>query len=716
MGISPFDAESIRDHLGGAEWNPLTFLPKEDESEDELLDLDEMHELGTKTRDVLFKYGLPVYKPRNERVTGYEVGDDRKDQSRSAPKLAAALVCQTAVVEMATSWEDTVLSTNLYNFCEVTSFVPCAKEQSFHYARKIGDFSNLGFIDSIVLRIILDVAKGDMSHSSTPTGKMTLLGSRVSTPRAEFRPYWMLASFLQDAYLRTNKANDPKYLPGIMGGAGVPVLFDRPENLYLFVKAYRGGKYSRVYGTATAELEDCLNLLEKGKAASPVFSLQLRDRQEYLHGTYAEKVFIPTDSSKAKEAGRLPDPIYESIGGINRIQNVENRLIRSRQLVGRRAAEQEIDHTIRLRQVLRGYWDDVMLAERDIRFERMRARARFDDALSANSAIQSLLSRKADDATVKKLLGDKAFHVLNTGQRKFYFAQAVWIANGGRKDTFTIADLSPSEDMFIRSEVSTEESFRVPGIPLLPVIGRDIVPTTTRAKVGLYEISQSQEEWCQDKTDSLVELREVFGQPIPQGEVIKAFTKDLEWVNDDTGLISQCVADTSEGQQANSCVILVSGDRKLGYKMANTANCHVALLSPDVYIKILISFDLDINDGIDLNTLLTRIYISGKRRTPSRLYIDTGSLAAQAAHFDMEEGCLVERRLTDASVNALGFRSAKFTLTKTETVITHRVKLISPIERPKMFRHTSAGVLDNYRLSLSETGNWRARSETGSSA
>jgi len=76
-----------------------------------------------------------------------EVGDDRKDQSRSSSKLAAGLAVQEDVVMMSTSKEDTVISTRLYNFCEVTSFVPCAPEQSFDYARKVNDFQNLGFND-----------------------------------------------------------------------------------------------------------------------------------------------------------------------------------------------------------------------------------------------------------------------------------------------------------------------------------------------------------------------------------------------------------------------------------------------------------------------------------------------------------------------------------------------------------------------------------------
>jgi len=677
-----------------------------------------MISLGKKTRARLEEFSLPVKLPLNERVYGMEVGDDRKDESRSATKLAAALVAQEEVIQMVTSEEDTAISTKFYNFCEVTSFVPCAKEQSFDYARRVGDFSNLGFSDSVILRIIMDVSKGDMSHSSTPVGKMTLLGSRVETPRAEHRLTWMLASFFQDAMLRTQKATDPKYLPSIMGGAGVPVLFDRPENLLLFVKGYRGGKYSRIYGTATAELESCLSQLEVGKAASPVLCLRLRDKQDYLHGTYAEKVVIPAQILRNRESGNLPDPIYMATGGANRTSNVEARLVRSRRLVTRTQAERDAEHHIRLEMVLKSYWNTVPLADYYQAIASKVARSKFEMALSANSALQALMARKAGPHHLSELLGDAAYQVISTGERDFTYEHALWIFNGGKSETYSIKDLSTSEDMFIREEVAMDESFRVNGIPLEPIVGRVIQPTMTKAKVGLYEISSTQEEWCDNKIEALRNAREKFGEPIPRQELINVFVEDREWVNDDTLLIQKCLNDTAEMQQTSTAVVLVSNDKKLGYQMANTTQCTVYRLLPSDYIGICYHQGVyDTSTDLPLDTILKYLIISGRRIKPRFLYIDKGSVASQSATLEVEDGEFVQKHLIEARLDDNGKRTARYRLTKTSFPTSYKGIRHDPLYEPKKYRFASRPPLDSYKLSFnSEAGSWRARSASDYSA
>jgi hypothetical protein len=707
-----------RQTLFGASWNPLNYLPPSEDVSDIEFDLDTIDTIGSYTREILVKYELPVTRPGKEPVTGSEVGDDRKDGSRSATKLACGIACQSLVVEMVTSWPDTIISSSLNNFCEVTSFVPCAPEQSYDYARKVGDFSNLGFNDSPILRIIMDVAKGSGDHSSTPVGKMSLLGSRVATPRAENRLTWMLASWLQDAFLHTSRATDPKYLPSIMGGAGVTPLFDEVDNLYLFVMAYRGGKYSRIYGTATAELESCLDLLERGEAASPVLCLRLRDKQEYLHGTYAEKVFVPTAAAKAEAQGILPPPLYTATGGANRTANVQNRLERSRMLITRTQAERDVEHHVRLKLVLGSHWESVTASESALKLQSMISRSRYEMALSANSALRNLLARNASPEDCISLLGDKAFHTVTTGKREFSYSQAAWLTDGGKKETYSIRDLTASEDMFVREEVAMDETFRISGIPLRPIIGDVITPTMTKAKVGLYEISSSQEEWAAEKVEQLIRLRTEGHATLHHEEVLSVFLRDREWVNDDTLLIQKCLDETAGRQQSTTAVLLVTNDRKLARRMADTCACTVYRLTSHDYVKVCMRLKVNSNTEIDLQTLLRHVTSSGKRETPKYLYIDTGSVASASAEFSQEpDGSYVRKQLLEATVLPDGRRSARYILRKTDMSVPLKLHKVESVTRPRMFRFTTRHPRDSFSLSFnSETGSWRANSESASSA
>lgn len=299
------------------EWDPLEDFQELEITRDHL-DLTFVRELGESTISVAKYYGIDVSLPQKpQRVEGEEVGDDRIDLSLNPLQASSVLVCQSMVGRMVTSKRDTNLSTWLWNFCETTSHVPLHPDQSFDRCRKVGNFEDLGFIDVPPLRILLDVMKGDKSHSSTAVGKATMLGSRMRTPRTEFLPEFFLASYLQDGYLRTSRSSEPKYLPQVMGGSGVRAPFGESENLYLYTHAYRGGRCQRIYGSATRELRQTLSLLEEGQARMPILCRRLRDKQEYLHGTYAEKIFVPTNAYKASFGKRLPEPLIKASGGSN---------------------------------------------------------------------------------------------------------------------------------------------------------------------------------------------------------------------------------------------------------------------------------------------------------------------------------------------------------------------------------------------------------------
>jgi hypothetical protein len=689
----------------------LSFLPRDEDTR--TLDLQEMEELGEAVRDKMSEYGLKPSESEKYSVRGSEVGDDRVDASLNPTPLATMLVVQEKIVGMRTSEDDTAISTRLWNFCEVTSFVPTDRNQSFDYARKVNDFVNLGFNDSIVLRIIMDVSKGDMSHSSTPVGKMTLLGAKMRSPRAEHRLTWHIASWLQDAYLNTRNATDPKYLPAIMGGAGVPVLYDDPLNLSLFVRAYRGGGYQRIYGTCTAELESCLSRLEQGKAAVPFLCTRMRERQEYFHGTYAEKVFIP----KQTEMGgfdNVPLPLYEATGAQNRLQAFENRLVRTRHLVSRSEAMKELLHTEQLGHILLGHRGTVLQARARLKDMSHQARYRYGMALSANSALQNLLRRKASPQDVRDLLGDSAFRVISTGQVEFTAHHAQWICAGGKSTVYSIMDLTTSEDMFVREEVSHEESFKVPGIPLTPIVGDRISIQRTKARVGLYQINKSMEEWAEDLTSRLVSRAAEVGRPLPIDYLLQECHKDPEWVNDDSHLVKRAIdLCAGEGLSIHNCITLVSSDKRLANQMANQANTNVYRLSPADFVKYChyVHKDPQAFTTDDLREIENVCIKYTHPRDKPHVLIDTGSLAAAMAHFEtMDAGNLAIRKTIRTGVNAQGSRTSTYVLTKTEAPYKRRLERITPILRPHFYRNTDRGEASNY--SSSRGGSWRTHSNS----
>jgi len=450
-----------------------------------MLDLDEIFHLGRRTATIAIEQGVPLLG-RGTKVHGREVGDDRVDLSRTPDALCATLVVQEDVIHMVTSPEDTSIRKKSLNFCEVTTGPITDPSQGYDHVRKNGDFSNLGFNDSVILRIILDVQKGEgEEHSSTPPGKMSMLGSRLATPRRENRGMWMIASIFQDSMLCTHKATEPKYLPPVMGGTGVTALFDNPTNVFLYVLAYRGGTYRRIYATACAEMQDYLYKLERGVQSAPILCPRLREKQEYFWGTYAEKVFVPK-AGAVVSTDQPPMPLYEMTGGQNRYQNFENRLLRTRHVVTRKQALVEWSHTRRLQSIFQSLFPKMETFAMIDKDRNMTMRNRYDGALNANSALQRLLRREAGASDAQELMGSDNFYTLTVGKRDFTRDDALWVYINGQGENYSLNDVSLSEDIFVREEVSVEETYKVGGIPLRPYFqcGEKLRPT--RIKVGLY--------------------------------------------------------------------------------------------------------------------------------------------------------------------------------------------------------------------------------------
>lgn len=707
--------ESPLDVYDTLEWNPLDDY-HEDRSYNEPLDLDFIEMLAKKTVAVAKAYRVEsVPRHPNKRIEGEEVGDDRVDFTLDPLVACSALVAQEEVMGMVTSEADTNLSNEIWNFCEITSFVPLHPDQSFDRCRKVSDFRDLGFVDVPPLRILLDVAKGDRSHSSTAVGKASMLGSRMRTPRAEFLSDFHLASFLQDGYLRTSRSDEPKYLPQIMGGSGCRAPFGEPVNLLLSVYAYKDGRCQRIYGSATRELRQSLDSLERGEVIMPILCRRLRDRQEYLHGTYAEKIFIPTRAYQSTFGEKLPDPLITASGGNNLFSAFENRLLRTRHLVTRTGAEREWEFTTRIRASLLQRYKTVVTSNDELAFRKMRARAEFGGALSANTALAHLLERKGSLQDVIQLTNEN-FHVVNCGATHFTKWDAEWLFFGGKSDNFSIEDLTSSEDLFVRTEVSEDESLRVGSIPLRPIIGNPkIVRTTTT--VGLYQIGSGMYEWAEDLSSRLIQRRLRVQRPLNRNDALLEYQVDPEWVNDDTLIIARCLQDTVGRAKSSTTVGLVSADKRLGNQLANSCNVAVIRVDPRPYIVMcreLQRSPLVEPDPSDLAKLLPEF---PEKRHLRCVYIDSGSVNAYLARVCSDEttGELKVKVPVEGKRDPItGKRSYRYNLCDTGLPKMLPYNLVQPTLLPKRFRVTRSDSVETgprkgalSRISSSLSKNWR---------
>lgn len=694
-------------------WNPLDSLLEDEPQGMEVCKVTLVDILHSAAR-LCDEFELPTSMADDNVVFGMEVGDDRTDASRSAYRLSLGLIVQERVLHMRTSWNDTCISSNIWNFCEITNGVPTDITETFDYCRKNDNFKNLGFVDSPPLRIILDVSKGDGSHSSTGSGKAAMLASRMRTPRDSNLRVLQLASFMQDGMLRTSMNSDPKYLPRIMGGSGARPLFDNAENLHLYTLAYKGGRCNRVYGSATRELQSCLSELARGRATMPVLCRMLSDRQEYLHGTYSNMIFVPKYSYKDVQMEKLPAPLIESPGGANRFNAALNRLVRTKHLVTRSVAVREWQYskTIRARLLSRLSTERY---ESEDNLRKGALRKAFGDALSANTAFANLLAKKASWKDVETLLGSDNHITLTSGSPEFTLYDAQWITSGAKFENFSIEDLTITEDLHSRKDVSEEQTFKVGGLVLRPILGNQIRRVETTTKVGLYEINTSMEQWAENLFNRLLGHRE-GDNPLSKGVILTEIMADPEWVNDDTGLIELCLRDTSTLHQRSARVVLVSNDKRLANQMSNTCNVQVERLGPLPYIMRMRSIGKDpINDRAEALTLIGKDIPSRERSDPIRqIYVDTGSVASILSNLEeLDVGVddtVVRRQHISKGIHPDGRRWTKYAMREIpQRVLSLNTEPIRPVLRDRKFPHSQS------RRNSSRTVSWRAGS-AGSAA
>lgn len=366
----------------------------------------------------------------------------------------------------------------------------------------------------------------------------------------------------------------------------------------------------------------------------------LRDRHEYLHATYADKILTLPKSKQLEEMGRLPTPLYRATEASNMFKAFENRLLRARQVATLTEAQREIDLKIYFTSSLMDPWRETSLTNAIKKQTASELRGKYDMTLSGNTALRRLLERTASGEDVTSLVAE-GFRLTSGGVTQFRNWDAKWLHHGGKTEIYTIDDLERSEDIFVRSEVSAEDTLRVPNLTLTPVFRSGAKTVVTRAGVGLYQISTTQKEWTENLLSRLLSARQENNAPISPEKLTSIFNQDREWVNDDTGIISQCLADTAHTKSRGVSVLLISSDKRLANQLSQTCNVFTYMVDPEyalVYYGDTLCWSSQVKiTWEEAKNFISSTFIQTMKYQPSAVYIDYGSVASRASRLQAEE-------------------------------------------------------------------------------
>jgi hypothetical protein len=329
-----------------------------------------------------------------------------------------------------------------------------------------------------------------------------------------------------------------------------------------------------------------------------------------------------------KASTHMPEPLY--LAGVGGALNtgVEQRLISAKFLVPRNKAEAEYKRSQR-NAVLLSRFDSVNRFELEEKAQSLRERKAFEGALRGNSAFQRLLSRTANGTEVGVLVR-AGFLDVDTGVTDFTLLDAKWLAAGGKEESYALNDIRFNQDMFSWDEVTEGTTLHVGGIPLQPQVHHGGVrEVKTETRIGIYQVSETMLEWAERKYNMILQASVV--RPATHSALTPVFTQDLEWVNDDTGIVFQVIADcNARGDTSPSdFAILISDDLKLYKRLTRTVDITIVLVRPRSWILDLGGAPLHKDSPVDIS-----LYKPVKGRCIGA-YKDTGSISAAALKLDI---------------------------------------------------------------------------------
>jgi hypothetical protein len=209
-------------------------------------------------------------------------------------------------------------------------------------------------------------------------------------------------------------------------------------------------------------------------------------------------------------------------------------------------------------------------------------------------------------------------------------AHAKWVHDGCKSDTYNLKDIVKSQDMFLRTDVSTEEEMKVSGISRLWVRNGKLVETETKASVGLWQVGSDYKEWATKVGSILEDKRTTLGvDTLSRTDVTDIYWGHREYVADDPMIIKRALA-ISERLGPQETGVIFTQDTCLVRKTANRTGMTFVRVSPSVLLELISPEDARRKCmEFDMNPQLARAMLKNMPGNPVSIsLVDTGSLDA----------------------------------------------------------------------------------------
>jgi hypothetical protein len=224
--------------------------------------------------------------------------------------------------------------------------------------------------------------------------------------------------------------------------------------------------------------------------------------------------------------------------------------------------------------------------------QRVELRKAQNGALTALAAFNNALNCQTNDSEFITL-AEEGFRFIDNGQRTLELWHSNWIHRGCKssKGDYNIYDLVRNDDIFIRDEITTDNTMKISGIRLDIPQAAGWLRRVTSTRAGMYNITRDDYEWGLRKLEIMRERREANeGPTLSRHDLNQIFMNDREYVNDDDLLLLAAIEHIDESLKFGTrCgpFWAITSDEKMCRRIADYCSCAVYRLKPESAIVML---------------------------------------------------------------------------------------------------------------------------------
>lgn len=253
--------------------------------------------------------GLPSKRTIN--YIGCDIGDDTADITDC---LNMALVSPYIINNILLLWMsevDTWTNDRVIMLSEDTFPIPRGPSEGWMYSVKYKNTMELmGYKDPVKIRLITKVRKEANIYASTPDGKCSTLSRQYSNSDPVARVFLGNALLMQDICLDTTRMDRPKYVPSFLGGSSAAIPFETKDDLYNYLKEYKGNTRHRYFEALFREAIGRYENFRMGNTLTePILLGQASRATQYDGWIYADAAYSLKADSDLPESISQPFPI-----------------------------------------------------------------------------------------------------------------------------------------------------------------------------------------------------------------------------------------------------------------------------------------------------------------------------------------------------------------------------------------------------------------------